>query len=369
MKKLMLWLPLVVLGGIWPQSAPAEDGENYSNSPYAAQIGFDSFNYSVKQRLESIRLGVLDSGYSAAPLIRSDSAMAAPASRSSSVRSSYTQRQLDCVYTSGFTVWGDIYQTWASQRSEDDNAGYRYTATAPAVGFDWTSGSFTVGLATTYNWGRLRGKDISHNLKARAWDIAAYGQYNTNRYYARAGIGYGYNHYSGNRWAAIPQYASYHSHSLNLEGEFGLKFNFSDFMVNPHAGIRLFHDRRGAFAETPLTNISFGAGKENYYVLELPLGVDLGYAIKAGGALIVPRVKAAWIPELARRRGRVSGSLLDSLIPYSSDSPRRSRNGFLLGLGLEAKITKSLSGHIDYDVNFRHKAYEHHWNVGVGFTF
>ncbi|MDR2390143.1 MAG: autotransporter outer membrane beta-barrel domain-containing protein [Planctomycetota bacterium] len=365
MKKTMLPFTFAVLflASLSGKPAQAVELEIHSSSPYAAQIGMDSFNYSVRKRLDAVRMGAIDSVYAGAAPFGSDSALAAaPATRSASVRSSVSRRQLDCVYYNGFTVWGDLYQTWAKQTGRDGSSGYRYTATAPAVGFDWTSGPVTIGFATTYNFGKLKGGDANQSLKARAWDMEVYGQYNAAKYYISAGIGYGYNHYKGTRWdsVSLPHFADYHSHSVNLDGEFGLKFNFSDFLITPHAGLRLFHDRRGAFAEdNTLAGNPVESGRASYYVWEVPLGVNLAYAIRAGGAMIIPQVKAAWIPELARRRGNVA----------VASAPRRARNGFLIGVGLEAKISRTLGVHVDYNANFRNNAHEHHWNLGVGFTF
>jgi hypothetical protein len=341
------FLPLLVVFLVASSGASVLAGDYaIANSHYAPQIGLDSFNYSVQKRLESIRLGSISLNYASAPLIRSDGALAAPASRSSSVRGASGGRQIDCVYNNGLTVWGDLYQTWASQSSGDGGHGYRYRATSPAVGIDWTSGAFTGGIATSYNWGKLKDKDGGGDLTARTWGLEAYGQYNAQKYYISADLGYGYTHYKS---------PSFHSNSLNLGAEFGLKFNFNDILITPHAGMRVFHDRRGAVERGNLPS----SGRDSYYVWEIPMGVAVGYVFRAGGVMIMPQVKAGWTPELARRRSGFAGF----------SAPRRARNGFILGAGLEARITQSLSGHLDYTANLRNNAYEHHWNLGVGFSF
>ncbi len=369
----------------------------YGNDPYSAQIALDSFNYSVRKRFEEVRLGGFQRGFASAPLFRSDEAVAsAPSSRSSSVSGVSSRRQLDCVYYNGFTVWGDLYQTWASQSSKEYH-GYTYRATAPALGFDWSNGNITVGIATTYAWGKQKTKDINHNQDVDTWGVQGYFQYDTEKWYANATLGYGYNRYKGARYDDNPNIdygvggvgfpqghaAKYHSNSFNVDGEFGLKFNFNNFLVTPHVGIRYFHDRRGEISEgnaalsgaNDFYNVY--AGRHNYQVLELPVGVNLGYVFYAGGAVIIPQIKAAWIPELTRRRGTVTGQygaldedgLNGTVAVLNEQGAKRARNGFLLGIGIEAKITKSLTAHLDYNCNFRNNAYEHHWNLGAGFTF
>ena len=389
MKKLfrpLLALSLAAVFGLGAQAAdPTRSG--YGNEYFAAMTSYDSFNLSVRKRLESVRVGsstqnVGSARYSSADLFSSDEAYAmAPSSRTGSVSSSYRRRQLDCVYYSGFTVWGDLYQTWAKQRTRGNSDGYDFRTFGPAIGFDWTSGAFTGGIATTYNWGKLKSRDFHHDRKTRTWAVEGYGQYNTDMFYINATLGYGHNSFrSSRRWSdgltASSNGDKYSSNSWNIDAEFGWKFNFSGLQMTPHIGLRYFHDRRGTINEGG-NNYRIHANTRNSYLLEMPIGVDVGYEINAGGAIFIPRVKAAWVPQLTHKRGEWSGRYWDNnangglggWLGSGAGAARRDRNGFNLGAGMEAKITKSLSAHVDYNINFRSKAYEHHWNLGVGFTF
>ncbi len=388
----LLALALFAVTGSAQAGAPLTIATGYANDPYSAQIALDSFNYSVRKRFEAVRLGGFQRGVASAPLVRADEALAsAPSSRSSSVSGVSSRRQLDCVYYNGFTIWGDAYAAWAGQ-SNKDWLGYNFDTVGPALGFDWSNGAFTAGIATTYAWGKQKTKSISHKQDVDTWGVQGYFQYDCEKFYANATLGYGYNRYNGTRvdsqavWypgmvaAGVGAHsAKYHSNSFNVDAEFGMKFNFKGFLVTPHVGIRYFHDRRDAINEAGgiggFYNIS--AGRHNYQVLELPVGVNFGYVINAGGAVIVPQVKFAWIPELTRRRGNVSGwynGADNAGVPVlgvglNESAAKRARNGFLLGAGVEAKLTKSLSMHVDYNCNLRNNAYEHHLNLGAGFTF
>lgn len=361
----------------------------FSTDPYAAQLGYDSFNYSVRNRFFMSRIGDASAGYG----YSSGSAygMAPTVADSAGDRSyrTYSRRQMDCVYTSGFTVWADFYQTWASQGSRDTDVGYKYRATAPALGFEYQTGNFLIGLATTYNWGKLSARDwVDHDQKVRTWDIAAYFQYNAPRWYANGTLGYGYNRYSSERnfsvnegtilapvWVAYGKSDKYHSNSFNIDGEFGYKLYFGNFRVTPNIGLRYFHDRRDPISEEDgsITNYyAINAGRDNYQVLELPVGVNLGYEIPVGNTIIVPNARFAWKPELMRRRGSMDGTFVDSddnIWDINENAPQRNRHGFILGAGIAAKISNSLSAHIDYVCNIRGSAYEHHLNLGAGFTF
>lgn len=320
-----------------------------------------------------------------------------PSSRSSYYSTS-SRRALDCVYYSGFTVWADLYQTWAKQKSKGANEGYRYRTTGPAIGLDWTNGPLTFGAAMTYNWGKLKGRDsdIDHHMKLRTWAIDLYGQYNADNWYFNGSLGYAHNRYKSDRnsiggsWNttteqydlyAWPTHASFKSNSWNLDLEYGWKLNWKGFKVNPNVGLRYFHDKRKSFTETG-ENLWYHVNSKNYHVLEVPIGVDFAYEIASGGSLWIPRARVAWIPELARKSGGWTGSVTYwdhdggsagtgawDTRTIAEGAAKRSRHGFLIGLGLEARISKSLSAHIDYNCNFRSGAYEHHWNLGAGFTF
>ena len=305
----------------------------------------------------------------------------APSSRASSVASA-RRRQLDCVYYSGFTAWADIYQTWARQRSTNfQEEGYEFRTTGPAIGFDWTSGPATIGAAMTYNWGKLSGRDVSHDQKISTWGVSLYGQYNSDNFYVNATLGYGHQRFDSDRRTYAATLAGstpvtygddFTSNLVNLDAEFGWKMAWSGFNVVPNVGIRFLHDRRGAINEGGYANAIQISG-ENYHVLELPIGVNFSYEINTSGMVFVPRGRLAWIPELDHNGGGWSGFVGDdagtTMVGYGQNAAVRSRHGFQIGLGMEAKITKSLSAHVDYTANLRARQHEHHWNLGMGFSF
>ncbi len=352
-------------------------------------------------------------GYSST--FASDSAFAAPY-YGSSYSSDYRRRQLDCVYYSGFTIWSDLYATFGKQNSNGWEDGYSYRTFGPALGFDWSNGPLSLGLATTYSWGKLDGSDYYHHRSMRTFGIEGYIQYNSDVFYVNGSIGYSHNKFSSDRqnsyaWNTNAYYnnynyyngyhnsASYSSNSFNIDAEFGWKFFVSGFNISPHAGFRYYHDNRGSFSENGnyyYLNDNNVVGNENrlsmdgrnYHVFEMPLGVNVSYPITASnGSFWVPRVGFAWIPMLARSDANSNGAIYnaseDSVDPrsfpnrsynitadgYDWASKRRASQGFQLSVGLEARLTKSLTGHIDYDINFRSGAHEHYWKAGVGFTF
>jgi outer membrane autotransporter protein len=371
MRKFVRPLLALSLATTFGLGAQAYAGTGYATDSYGSQLSYDSFNLSVRKRLESVRIGSVSQpfgrttvtpdtyNYPVGPVgpvgavsVGSDQAYAmTPSSRVAS-NSSYRRRQLDCVYYSGFTVWADLYQTWANQRSHGTDDGYRYRTFGPAVGFDWTSGGFTIGAATTYNWGKLKSKSGGDDRDLDTWALELFGQYNADLYYVNATLGYAHNrfhpshsgHYSTNAW--------------NIDAEFGYKFNFSGFQVTPHVGARYFHDRHGDISS------AWGSiSARDYYVFEVPVGVTLGYELNAGGMVFVPRARLGWTPELFRRKGRVNTWYGEE------NAARRGRNGFNMGLGVEARITQAISAHIDYNVGLRSRQHEHHLNFGAGFSF
>ncbi len=352
-------------------------------------------------------------GYSST--FASDSAFAAPYYGGSSYSSDYRRRQLDCVYYSGFTVWGDLYATFGKQNSDGWEDGYSFRTVGPAIGFDWTNGPLSLGLATTYAWGKLDGSDFNHHRSIRTWGVEGYLQYNTDVFYVNGTLGYSHNKFDSDRqnsyaWNSSAYYnnlgyyngyansASYSSNSFNVEAEFGWKFLVSGFNISPHAGFRYYHDNRGSFSENgsiwyngqePVGNENvLNMSSKSYHVFEMPLGVNVSYPItSSNGTFWIPRVGFAWIPTLSRSGSDANGAVVnpsdtavdpksfpyryydETLGAYSWNSKRRATQGFQLSVGLEARLTKSLTGHIDYDINFRSGAHEHYWKAGVGFTF
>ena len=375
---------LLVAGAGSPTPAMDRGYSGYANDGYAAQSSIGIFNQSVRQRLDLARLGAAQSsgGVGQASIGGGDaygigSGSAYGRGRADSSRRAYSQRrQLDCVYTNGFTVWGDVYGAWTRQKTRGLDDGYKYYVGGPALGFDWSTGGLTVGAATTYNWGKNRNSTYNYNeRRTQTWSLMGYAQWNTDLFYVNGTVGYGFNRYKSTRDAfaqAVPYSAwdKYNSHAWNFDAEFGWKFNFSGFRVTPNAGLSYFHDRRGAIDETSsgAGGWAMHSGRRNYHSLELPIGVDLGYEAAFAGALVSPKLHFAWVPELARERGSAGGSYSNG-VRWFDDAPRRNRHAFQIGAGVQAKITQALSAHIEYNVELRSRFYEHNLNLGVGFSF
>lgn len=365
----------LVAGAGFTATARAIDVTGYDNDMYAAQIAHDAFTLSVKQRMQIARLpGSSYGGMAIAPLRSDDAYGVTP-----SARGAYgSRRQIDCNYNNGFTVWGDIYGAWARQRTKDHHDGYKYQVAGPALGFDWSNGTFTAGVATTIAWGKMQGRSLPNDRKTRTWAVTGYGQWNGQNMYANATIGYGHNRYRSNdRWSTDPfgvaaynTSNSYKSNSWNFAGEFGYKFRFmNNLTLTPNIGLRYFHDKRDSLTETGATWTRLHVADKNYHVLELPIGVDLGYQIVTSGAVLVPHVNFSWVPELDRKRGAATGRFIASGQAWEELSPRRGRNGFVLGGGLQAKFSDTVTAHLEYACELRDKKYEHRLNLGVGFTF
>lgn len=381
MKRVIRPLLALTMVAVMMPAAQASDYTGYASDPFASQISFDAFNQSVKKRMQSARIGSSTQYFGSAPiLVQSEDAYAmAPSSRSSSVAADTSRRQLDCSYYNGFTVWGDYYSTWAKQTSRSGNDGYRYRAMGPALGFDWSNGPLTLGVASTYNWGKIKRRDSYHQRKTETWALELYGQYNTERFYVNASAAYSRTRFKSDRgqWnlAGTSHWDNsdrYHSNAWNFDGEFGWKFGVGSFKIVPNIGLRYFHDREISVSEGG-NDWRVNGDRKYYHVLELPVGVDLSTEIAAGNTLLVPRLRLAWIPELGRKRGNFTGSVTDNstgaTYSVNDSAAKRGRQGFQVGGGLEAKITKAISAHVDYNLNFRHKQWEQRVNVGLGFTF
>jgi outer membrane autotransporter barrel domain len=378
MKRKLLALAAVALTvTCLASTASAIDITGYDSDMFASQSANDAFIRTVKNRMTIARLGDLSQysrGMAVAPLV-SESAYGQTSRYSSS-------RQLDCVYYNGFTVWGAGYGTWSRQKTKDGNDGYKFRTAGPAIGFDWSNGTFTAGVATTYSWGKIQGKDLANSRKTRTWGIVGYGQYNHQLFYINANLGYNHNRYRDNGrnssflntttglFESAHNGGNYKSNAWNFATEFGYKFKFTNgIAITPNIGFRYFHDKRNGFSENGTFTTALNVDGRNYHVFELPIGVDVGYDIRTGsGTILRPHLNFTWVPELDRKRGKASYNNL-YYGARSEESARRGRNGYNIGGGLQAKFTESISAHLDYNVELRDRKYEHTLNLGLGFTF
>ena len=330
-------------------TAIAADSTNFANDGFASQISMNAFNQSVKHRLEVARFGFYG-GVSVPPAQRQ-------------VAGNIT----DCP-TSSFTVWADGYGAWGKQKTNSN--GYKIRLGGPALGFDWSNGPVTLGIATTYAWGKIQARDIDHDRKTRMFGTTAYAQVNYERFYVNAALSYGYNRFKSERWtinglaSAAPAKEKYHSNAWNAELEVGTRLNFCNFLLEPHIGVNYFTDRRKSFDEGLPNGAVNTFNKRTYHALEMPLGLNVGYEIAVGNTMLIPRLRFDWVPQFDRKYGKAytdDGSI--------RERSQRARHGFILGAGVQAKVYKSVSAHIDYNVNMRSKAYEHMINAGLGVSF
>lgn len=369
MKKIVLLLVALAVGGAQGYAGQLVENGNpfaavgYQNDAFLAESVADAFQNSVKDRLGAARTGVNK-------IQRNDG------------------RYIDCEYTNGFTIWGGGYGTWGRQKSHNLEDGYKLHAAGPALGIDWSNGAFTAGIAGTYAWGKIKGRSFNHDRDTKTWAITGYGQWTNGALYVNGLVGYGRNRFDGdhtNSWndqfnqlnTVYGDSGKYHSNSWNAAAEVGYKFLLgSCFSITPNVGIRYFHDKNKAFSESAtyfLAGANAGSysihwNREKYHVLELPIGVTFGYEIKTGNAVIVPQLRAAWVPEIDRKRAGATGyDSFDNV--YHLKSARRNRNGFLVGAGLQARFSQKVSANLDYNVTLRNHGYEHNLNLGVGFTF
>lgn len=327
----------------------AVDTTNFANDAFASQISMDSFNQSIRHRLEVSRMAFY--GDVNRP----------PAER-------YFGSNFSDCKASNFTIWGDGYYTWGKKK---DSNGYKYRVGGPVLGFDWSNGPLTVGIATTYNWGKLEGREVDHENKTRTWATTAYAQWNYERFYVNAELSYGYNRFKSKRYEVLgvpvadPATAKYHSNAWNAQVELGARLNWCNFLVEPHIGFRYFHDNRQSFNEQVAGGGVNSFDKRNYHAIEMPLGLDVAYQAGFMNGLFTPRLHFAWIPQFDRRYAKA----VMNAPTYQQETSERARHGFELGAGLQTKVYKGISAHVDYNVNMRSKTYEHTLSAGLGMSF
>ena len=323
---------------------------NFANDAFASQLTMDAFNQSVRHRMEVARFGFY--GNIQAP----------PA------QNRVAANIQECP-VSRFTVWTDGYTTWGKKKDGD---GYKINLGGPALGFEWSNGPLTVGVAGTHAWGKLKGRDVTHENKTRTWGVTTYAQWNYERFYVNAALSYGHNRFKSTRKTIAGVYtpddpgkAKYHSNAWNAEMEVGTRLNICNFLIEPNIGVRYFHDKRKSFTEQFNTQPANAYSKRNYHALEMPLGVNVGYEVGFFNGMMIPRMHFAWVPQFDRKFGKaVTGAP-----NFIHDSSKRARHGFELGAGIQGKVFKGIDAHVDYNVNMRSKTYEHTLTAGLGWSF
>jgi outer membrane autotransporter protein len=314
--------------GQYTQFLEAVSGSSYANTLQAALVGAQLLNTAVDQRLSGAggALGVTN--------LDRDRAPTAAGARA---------------------LWATVLGSWAKGHGDTNAPGFNQDTSGFAFGADYRLNPQTlVGLLAGYQHGRID-FDNHGNTDTTSWQLGAYGQYDTGRWYGNGLLTFGWNGYESQRQILLSNAASltkgsYNGTALVLYGEGGYKLPLGAATIKPMLGLGYVSGDTSSFTERgSVYRLHVQGASFDSFTSNLGVRAELAYRTP-GGTRITGEARAIWQHEFLKDQQSVNASF--AVLPGSDFRVLGSRfatDSAILGLGVKAQLAAHTELSLNYD--------------------
>ena len=279
------------------------------------------------------------------------------------------------VYDPVDRLWVGGIGVGARQSDSGGYSGYKFDAYGLNTGYDWTKGDLTVGIAAAYTFGKIKNNDFDAKNKVETVNFGVYASHDPLSglfYDMNAGYGMSWNRALSSTIAEGAGYREgrFKATSYGLGGNIGYGFDLRLAKITPTIGFQWTRHKQDGYTE-----MAGGAATPNWFdeakndFIDIPLAVRIGTSWQtAGGAVLSPEVRAAYIYQAGDKRSSVTmGSPGEP--GYTFHGVDSGKNRGLVGGGLKANFNATLDAFVDYSLEFRSGYRSTNFNTGVGVSF
>jgi outer membrane autotransporter protein len=254
------------------------------------------------------------------------------------------------------TAWAAVLGNWANGDGDTNAPGFDQSTGGFALGLDYRVNAETlVGALAGYLSDRI---DFDNNSSSDVdtWQLGAYGQYDTERWYANGLLTVGWNSYDAKRRIAFGNVSetakgSYDGTTFGLYGEGGYKVPLGDWTVKPMLGLGYVNGDTDSFTEGggSLYRLRVKGASGESFTSNLGVRASLERET-AGGIPITGQVRAVWQHEFLDDQQQVDASF--AVLPgsrFTVDGSRYARDSAVLGLGVKAEVAAGTDVFVSYD--------------------
>jgi outer membrane autotransporter protein len=270
----------------------------------------------------------------------------------------------DSALPTRWGVWGGGLGAFGTIAGDGNSSGLTYNLGGFAAGLDRKLGeSFLVGLATGFTAASLYTQTIPGTGTSNTLQFAFYGEFTQGPAYLDALAGYAHADNRMTRPIAIPGlpyrvaqgYTTANQLFGQLEGGYRLDVapRFGGF-ITPFARLQGSTSTQNGFSESGADSLSLTVAQQTTNALRSVLGAQLGAAIDAGwhGKLNVV-LRAGWSHEYADLSRPVTSAFAGApALTFTTQGAIAPRDGAVLGLGANTKVTENTSLYLRYDGDF-----------------
>lgn len=264
----------------------------------------------------------------------------------------------------GYGMGGDI--------SGDGNAsGVDYTLMGTAIGVDSDLDEFT-SLGVAYGFTPFLLDRSSDRADAEAHQISVYANRLFGQQYLLGVVSFGQNDFEVTRRIAFDGVnrtaeSEFSSGQFAFYVEAGGNRNFGNYFLQPLIGLQYVNVSQDAFNETGADSLNLAIPKTTTDSLRSALGGRIARPFfTESGAMVTPEIRARWMHEFFNDPQSVSPSFATA--PDDSFTIRGVKLGrdfLVLGAGITAELTPSISAFANYDAQVSVHEQAHGGNGGL----
>lgn len=275
------------------------------------------------------------------------------------------------------TPWVQGIGVWGEGDSDQNAAGFDQTTGGVGFGLDYDlGGGNLIGLFGTWmeddiGFDRGLGQTV-----VDTWQVGAYGQINTDNWYANGNIAYGWNDYSSSRRIAYlgrvdRLQGDFSGNTLSGYGEAGLSFEAGNGLtVEPFVGLGFVSADTDSFTERGSGPYALDVSDNSGQSLTGNLGVRAAYDFLLGATPVTVDGIVAWQHEFEDTYQTANASF-DSIGSggFTVEGTHFDRDSVVAGGGITAQVMDNLEAYLNYSGRFSGDYSAHGLFGGVGIAW
>lgn len=276
----------------------------------------------------------------------------------------------------GLSVWGRGYGSWTDADGDAEAAGYDQDTGGFAGGLDFAvDRNWTIGGAIGWSTSDVEFATLGDEADIDSFQFAAYGAYESGRYYGDAVVSFGFHDVTTTRlldlgFDTVIANAAYDADTFGIHGEFGAVFDGGRVDVTPFIALGYLSNSTDGFVESGAGDFGLLVADSDADSLASTLGLRFSGTWQAGGVRLVPNAEIAWRHEfLDERQGFTAAFIEDPSTPFPIVSAALSRDSVLVGAGVGAQVSKNFVLFLDYNGALSNAADTHAASAGLRATW
>ena len=255
-------------------------------------------------------------------------------------------------FISGDVVLADLNQDLSAANAPSSKASYTAGNVTAGVSYRITS-NFTAGVLFDYDHTDAKTDGAGSKTTVDTYSPGLFATYFDHGFYANGLFAFGYNQYSNTRDIQfLNEQAKSKPGGEQYTGDVDFGYDFhpdKHWVVGPTGGLTYSHLDIDPIQETGAPGANLAINGQSADSLRSRLGGHALFQINVGNILLQPNLTAEWQHEYLDDSDGITSSFSDfNSSPFTIRTPNPSRDSALLGIGLNATISNSLTLYLNY---------------------